>query len=139
MCSFPLVVDVWQIAFAFHRSTVVFGELGARRELVIYLLTNHNIAFSYVRLNPVAKPDKPRRVIGESEDSAQMEVCSSGGRGFKVLPSVVDRVALKQYGLRVIARVEECGSHFYAITADRRMKHPAALAITEHAYSEIFA
>ena len=48
MCSFPLVVDVWQIAFALHLSTVVVGELGARRELVIYLLTNHNIAFSYV-------------------------------------------------------------------------------------------
>jgi hypothetical protein len=58
MCSFPLVVDVWQIAFALHRSTVGFGELGARRELVIYLLTNHNIAFSYVRPNVAAKPDK---------------------------------------------------------------------------------
>ena len=79
------------------------------------------------------------QITGEFEDSALMEVCSSGGRGFTVVPSVIDRVALKQYGLRVIARVEECGSDFYAITADRRMKHPAALAITEHAYSEIFA
>jgi hypothetical protein len=31
------------------------------------------------------------------------------------------------------------GSDFYAITAERRMKHPAAVAITEHAYSELFA
>lgn len=79
------------------------------------------------------------QVIGEFEDSALMGVCSSGGRGFTVVPSVVDRVALKQYGLRVIARVEECSSAFYAITAERRVKHPAAVAITEHAYSNLFA
>jgi len=79
------------------------------------------------------------RVVGEFEDSALMGICSSGGRGFTVVPSVVDRVALKQYGLNVIARVEECGSDFYAITAERRLKHPAVMAITKHAYTEIFA
>lgn len=84
-----------------------------------------------------AKGVRPQ-VIGEFEDSALMGVCSSDGRGFTVVPSVIDRVAVKQYGLGIIARVKECGNTFYAITADRRMKHPAAVAITEHAYSEIF-
>ena len=79
------------------------------------------------------------RLIGEFEDSALMEVCSSSGRGFTVVHTVVDRAALKHYGLRVIAKVDECGSDFYAITAERRMKHPAVVAITKHAYSEIFA
>jgi LysR family transcriptional activator of nhaA len=78
------------------------------------------------------------RVIGEFEDSALMEVCSSGGRGFTVVHTVVDRAALKHYGLRVIAKVDECGSDFYGITAERRVKHPAAAAITEHAYSHLF-
>ena len=78
------------------------------------------------------------RVIGEFEDSALMEVCASGGRGFTVVHTVVDRAALKHYGLRVIAKVDECGSDFYAITAERRVKHPAAVAITEHAYSQLF-
>jgi len=79
------------------------------------------------------------RVIGEFEDSALMEVCSSGGRGFTVVHTIVDRAALKHYGLRVIAKVKECGSDFYAITAERRVKHPGALAITEHAYEHLFA
>ena len=78
------------------------------------------------------------RVIGEFEDSALMEVCSSGGRGFTVVHSVIDRAALKHYGLRVIAKVKECGSDFFAITAERRVKHPAAVAITEHAYTHLF-
>jgi LysR family transcriptional regulator, transcriptional activator of nhaA len=79
------------------------------------------------------------RLVGEFEDSALMEVCSTGGRGFTAVHTVVDRAALKHYGLRVIARVDECGTDFYAITAERRVKHPAAVAITEHAYSSVFA
>jgi LysR family transcriptional activator of nhaA len=79
------------------------------------------------------------RVVGEFEDSALMGVCSSGGRGFTVVQSVVERAALRQYGLKLIARVAECRNDFYAITAERRVKHPAVVAITEHAYSEIFA
>jgi LysR family transcriptional activator of nhaA len=79
------------------------------------------------------------RLVGEFEDSALMEVCSSGGRGFTVVHTVVDRTALKHYNLRVIAKVKDCPSEFYAITAERRVKHPAAVAITEHAYSHLFA
>jgi LysR family transcriptional activator of nhaA len=85
-----------------------------------------------------AKDIRPR-VIGEFEDSALMEVCATGGRGFTVVHTVVDRCALKHYGLRVIAKVEECGSDFYAITAERRLRHPGVMAITEHAYSQLFA
>ena len=79
------------------------------------------------------------RLVGEFEDTALMEVCSTGGRGFTAVHTVVDRAALKHFGLRVIARVDECGTDFYAITAERRVKHPAAVAITEHAYSSVFA
>jgi len=79
------------------------------------------------------------RLVGEFEDSALMEVCSTGGRGFTASIQVIDRAALKHFGLRVIARVDECGTDFYAITAERRVKHPAAVAITEHAYSSVFA
>jgi LysR family transcriptional activator of nhaA len=79
------------------------------------------------------------RIIGEFEDSALMEVCASDGRGFTIVQTAVARAALDHYGLRVIARVEECGTHFYAITAERRVKHPGAVAITEHAYTHLFA
>lgn len=79
------------------------------------------------------------RLVGEFEDSALMEVASSGALGFTTVHTVVDHAALKHYGLKVIAKVEECGSDFYAITAERRLKHPAVMAITEHAYSQLFA
>jgi LysR family transcriptional activator of nhaA len=80
------------------------------------------------------------KLIGEFEDATLMIVTASLGKvGFTVTPTVVSDAALKHYGLKVIARVEECGSDFYAITAERRVKHPVAAAITEHAYSQLFA
>lgn len=78
------------------------------------------------------------QLLGEFEDSALMEVCSAGGRGFTVVHTVIDRNALKHYNLRVIAKVEDCGSEFYAITTERLLKHPGAIAITEHAYINLF-
>lgn len=78
------------------------------------------------------------RIVGEFEDSALMEVAGSGALGFTTVHTVADRAALSHYGLKVIARVPECGSDFYAITAERRVKHPVAAAITEHAYSQLF-
>jgi LysR family transcriptional regulator, transcriptional activator of nhaA len=79
------------------------------------------------------------RLVGEYEDSALMVFCATAGRGFTVVPTVVARAVLKHYGLRVIAKVEECGTEFFAITAERRVKHPAAMAITQHAYTSLFA
>ena len=77
------------------------------------------------------------RIVGEFEDAGLMNIAASGGLGFTMVHTVVESIAFKHYGLSAIARVEECGSDFYAITIERRVKHPVAAAITEHAYSEI--
>jgi LysR family transcriptional activator of nhaA len=38
-------------------------------------------------------------------------------------------------GLNVIGTTERCRDEFYAITAERRITHPAVAVITEHAKS----
>ncbi len=80
------------------------------------------------------------RLVGEFEDATLMIVAASFGKlGFTTVPTVVAKRALKHYGLWSIAKVEECGSDFYAITAERRVKHPVVSAITQHAYSTLFS
>ena len=79
------------------------------------------------------------RIVAEFEDAGLMKVAASAGLGFTMVHSVVDKVALEHFGLRAIATVKECASDFYAITIERRVKHPVVAAITEHAYSELFA
>ncbi|MEC5128101.1 LysR family transcriptional regulator [Verrucomicrobiales bacterium BCK34] len=77
-------------------------------------------------------------IVGEFEDGTLMEVAASGSLGFTTVHTVVDQAALKHYGLRVIAKVEECGSDFYAITGERKVKHPVAVEIAENAFSHLF-
>lgn len=79
------------------------------------------------------------RVIGEFEDSALMEVAAAGALGFTAVHSAAAGETMKHFGLKIIAEAEDCTSDFYAITAERRLKHPAAVAITEHAHTQLFA
>ncbi|MDQ8184598.1 LysR family transcriptional regulator [Pelagicoccus sp. SDUM812002] len=78
------------------------------------------------------------RIVGEFEDYSLMQVASSGGFAFTTVHTIVEDAALKHFGLRVIAKVEECGSDFYAITGERRVKNPLAAKITEHVYAQLF-
>jgi LysR family transcriptional regulator, transcriptional activator of nhaA len=77
-------------------------------------------------------------VVAEFEDPAFMMVMAAEGLGFVVAPSVIARETLQHYGLKSFGRTAECTHQYYAITAERRLKHPAAIAITEHSRSDLF-
>lgn len=69
-------------------------------------------------------------VIAEFEDLAMMNVMAAGGRGFTAIPTVAAEEAEKRFGFRVIGAAKSCRVRFHAITAERRILHPAANAIT---------
>lgn len=69
-------------------------------------------------------------VLAEFEDPALMKVMAVDGRGFVAIPSVVAEEAEDRYSLRRIGTTEKCREEFYAITADRRIRHPAVAVIT---------
>lgn len=77
-------------------------------------------------------------ILGEFEDAAFMKTLAADGLGFVPLPSVVLDEAAKRYGLRRIAEADSCVCQFYAVTAERRLKHPAIVAITETARVKLF-
>ena len=70
------------------------------------------------------------RVVAEFEDLALMKVMAAEGRGFIAVPSVVAHDAVSRYGFRVLGASEECRVQFHAITAERRIQHPAVALIT---------
>ncbi len=73
------------------------------------------------------------RIIGEFDDSALMKVFGQAGAGIFVAPTaIVDEVA-RHYGVQVIGDTEEVREQFYAISIERRLSHPAVVAITETA------
>lgn len=79
------------------------------------------------------------RTVAEFEDTALMHLAVMDGLGFVPVHTAIARPAMQQFGWKVIGHAPQCSGHFYAITAERRLKHPAILAITEHAQFKLFA
>jgi LysR family transcriptional activator of nhaA len=75
------------------------------------------------------------RVTGEFQDSALMKVFGANGAGVFVVPTAIEPELLAQYDVAVLGRTDEVRARFYAISAERRIKHPAVVAITTRARS----
>jgi len=73
------------------------------------------------------------RIVAEFEDLALMKVMAAEGRGFIALPSLAMNDAVDHYGFQVIGRTDKCRVQFHAITAERRIAHPAVAQITNQA------
>ena len=73
------------------------------------------------------------RIVGEFDDSALMKVFGQAGAGIFIVPSAIDDEIAKQYGVQIIGSTEEVREQFYAISIERRISHPAVVAISETA------
>ena len=78
------------------------------------------------------------RVVAEFEDTALMQAFGREGVGIFPIPSVVERDVCRQSGVRVVGRLPDVHERFYAISAERRLKHPAVVAISSAAKNELF-
>ena len=77
-------------------------------------------------------------IIGEFADSALLKVFGQEGKGIFCAPDVIEKEILKQYKVEVVGRTEAVKEQFFAITAERRIKHPAVQHIREMASSTLF-
>src|SRR5690606_37718225 len=72
-------------------------------------------------------------VAGEFEDFALLTSFGRSGRGVFPLPVVLEADFRRLYGIRSIGPAEGILARFYAISMERRIKHPAVAAIRENA------
>lgn len=77
-------------------------------------------------------------VRGEFEDSALLMVFGQTGAGVFAMPTAIEKEVQKQYGVRVIGRVDSVRERFYAISIERKLKHPGVVAISEAARQKLF-
>jgi LysR family transcriptional activator of nhaA len=77
-------------------------------------------------------------IVAEFEDRALMKAFGEGGAGIFTTPTTVEDDVVSKYGVRVIGRVDDIKERFYAISAERRIKHPAVVTITETARNQLF-
>ncbi len=77
-------------------------------------------------------------IVGEFDDSALMSALGQAGLGLFPAPSPIAREVCRQYGVRSLGSIESVRQRFYAITVDRKLKHPAVVAICESARRRLF-
>jgi LysR family transcriptional activator of nhaA len=74
------------------------------------------------------------RMLGEFDDSALLKTFGQVGLGVFAAPSVVARQLRTQYGVAPIGEPESLRERFFAITTERRIRHPGVQAIAEAAH-----
>jgi LysR family transcriptional activator of nhaA len=77
-------------------------------------------------------------LAGEFDDGALMKAFGERGLGVFAVPRIIEAEVKDAHGVVVLGRAEEVRVHFYAITVERRLRHPAVAALAEAARGEIF-
>ncbi len=78
------------------------------------------------------------RIVAEFDDSGLLKGFGQAGEGIFPAPSVVTESVKKQYDVMEVGRTDEVIERFYAITIERRIKHPAVVAISNSAKQNLF-
>ncbi|MFI5175889.1 MAG: transcriptional activator NhaR [Terriglobia bacterium] len=78
------------------------------------------------------------RVVGEFEDYALLWVFGERGTGIFPAPSILEKQWRSNSRLQRIGRTNSVRTQFYAISVERKIQHPAVVAICETARQELF-
>jgi LysR family transcriptional activator of nhaA len=78
-------------------------------------------------------------VRGEFADTALLKVFGQAGVGAFVVPTAIAAEAGRQYAAEVVGRLDGITERYYAVTVERRLRHPAVVKISEMARQELFS
>ena len=77
-------------------------------------------------------------VVGEFQDISLLNVFGQAGVGIFASPTVVEDQVRKYHQVALVGRLDTAKEEFYAISAERRIKHPAVAAISQSARQSLF-
>jgi LysR family transcriptional regulator, transcriptional activator of nhaA len=78
------------------------------------------------------------RIVGEFDDLALMKTFGQAGHAAFPAPTAIAREVMRQYRVQAVGRVKAVRERYYAISAERRLKHPGVVAITTAARTDVF-
>lgn len=77
-------------------------------------------------------------VVAEFDDNALMNTFGRSGRGLFPAPSALAKDVFEQFGAMPVGAMPEVREQFYAISNERKIKHPAIEAILSAMHGEVF-
>ncbi len=78
------------------------------------------------------------QIVGEFEDSILLKVFGQSGMGLFPAPSVIVDEMRKRYNVSPVGTLDEVRVKFYAVSVEKKLKHPVLVAINEGARKKIF-
>jgi len=72
-------------------------------------------------------------IKGEFADSAMLKIAGRQGLGLFAIPKSIQEDVTSIYGLHEVGLAVGVQEQFYAVSIDKKLKHPAVIAILEHA------
>lgn len=86
--------------------------------------------FDAIRVRP--------RVLAEFDDSALLKAFGNAALGVFPAPAVITEEVVSMYHSRLVGSVDSIRESYFAISPERKLKHPAVLQITENARKTLF-
>jgi len=77
-------------------------------------------------------------IVGEFDDSALVKAFGQAGAGLFVAPTAIVDHVCEQYKVVELGRIDAVVEQLYAITTERRLTHPAIVAISKVAREDVF-
>jgi LysR family transcriptional activator of nhaA len=114
------------------------GEFPALLNEAPFLMPGEDVAirvrleqwFDAQRLHP--------RIVGEFDDSALLKAFGQAGAGLFVAPSAIADYVQRQFSVERVGVIDAISEQLFAITTDRKLIHPAVVAISHAARNEFF-
>lgn len=78
-------------------------------------------------------------IVGEFEDSELLWEFGGAGHGIFPVATVLEKQVMRMHSVKLLGRTDAARGRYYAISVERRLKHPAVVAICETARQELFA
>jgi LysR family transcriptional activator of nhaA len=78
-------------------------------------------------------------IVAEYDDVALMKMAAMDGLGCFPLPQIAIKDASTRYGLQTVGAAKGCSVQFYAISIQRKLTHPAVVAMISNARKHIFS
>lgn len=79
------------------------------------------------------------RIRGEFNDSALLKAFGHAGAGLFVAPDAIHGEVVRQYGAKRLGAAEGVRERIYALSLERRLRHPAVVAISAAAKEKVFS
>lgn len=124
---------------AAHLVSQLAGSFPALLDNAPFLLPGEDAAIRPKLVQWLQANNLRPRIIGEFDDSALTKAFGQAGAGLFVAPTAIADHVCEQNRVTALGRIDTVVEQLYAITTERRLTHPATLAISNAARQDIFS